>query len=108
LEFSRQNYRQHGKAQVNRRPVWRGAFWPVTFRLAACWQRELGADLDGASPPVDADPVPIARLGRYRGQQNAANALIRIKFWPAREAARPPRIGRLSADSGSTAKLETL
>jgi hypothetical protein len=44
----------------------------------------------------------------YRGQQNAANALIGIKFWPAREAARPPRIGRLSADSGSTAKLETL
>jgi hypothetical protein len=36
------------------------------------------------------------------------NALIRIKFWSAREAARPPRIGRLSADSGSTAKLETL
>jgi hypothetical protein len=34
--------------------------------------------------------------------------LIRIKFWSALEATRPAPIGPLEADSGSTAKLETL
>jgi len=56
-----------------------------------------------------ADAFGLARkLGSAPWRQDASNVLIGIKFWSAPEATRPPHIGRLSADSGSTAKLETL
>jgi hypothetical protein len=79
LESSRQNYRQHGKAQVNRRPVWRGGF--LAGREHA---RRYGGREPEKAGSAHAEFVPHHQLTRIRFQSRVLEGIEGSKTQPMR------------------------